>query len=389
MTMPAAGRRPASPQARQTLIARRVPMPEYQRMGAAFADLGARAAEPNPHLSPAALAAATATQIATTETVILAASDMAEPSRLLGVWALRIARPRWALGLAVLKAPANPVFEPLSHPVLDSALAAPALAAMLAATIADPLLPKLIHAPHLPVEGVAFDALTDALAETAGSLTCIETWQRATCVPAQGENAEAALQAMLGKKLKRLKAKRAALAAQGALSFHMHSGQAAIAATRRFLALEAKGWKGATGTAMACNARDAAFALKLAEESAADCTLLVPELALNDQMIASALMPASAGVMSFFKTTYDEALRAHSPGVLLDVEITRALLAMPGFRLMDSGMDDSAPPESTIWPGRRAMAHGLIALGPAPAAWLAAHGLRLRQLIRTFKQRLT
>jgi hypothetical protein len=262
------------------------------------------------------------------------------------------------------------------------------MAAMLGALIADPLLPRLLHCPSLPSTGPAFEAMNAALSAHGGRITSFNDWQRATFALPAGDDPSGWMAATFGKRFKRLEAKRKALAAEGDVNFHLHGGSECIAATRRFLALEAAGWKGTAGSAMANNARDAAFALRLAEELGLRGEMRVAELTLGGNTIASAILPMGGGTVSFFKTAYDEAFKAQSPGVILDMEITRALAAMPGFRLMDSGMDDSAPPGSTMWPGRRAMSHALIALGPAPAAWIAAHGLGLRQRLRNLKQQI-
>jgi CelD/BcsL family acetyltransferase involved in cellulose biosynthesis len=364
----------------------RLDVAEYALMGAAFVDLSARAAEGNPHQSPGAAQALFHSLADPADAVILAARD--ERERLMGVWVMRLAKPRWALGQPVLKAPAYPVFEPLSLPVLDAAQGEGAMAAMLAALIADPLLPRLIHCPSLPSAGPAFEALTQALAGHGGRITSINDWERATFALPADHDLSSWMAQTFGKRFKRLESKRKALDAKGEVAFHLHGGSDCIAATRRFLALEATGWKGAAGSAMANDARDAAFALRLAEELGPCGGMQVAELTLGGRTIASAILPMGGDTVSFFKTTYDETLKAHSPGVILDMEITRALAATPGFRLMDSGMDDSAPPGSTIWPGRRAMSHALIALGPAPAAWIAAHGLGLRQRLRDIKRQI-
>jgi CelD/BcsL family acetyltransferase involved in cellulose biosynthesis len=365
----------------------RLDVATYAAMGEAFADLAARAGEGNPHQSPGAAEALFGGLADPADAVILAAIAPDDADRLMGVWLMRLARPRWALGQPVLKAPAYPVFEPLSAPVLDGAQGQAAMAAMLSALIADPLLPRLIHCPSLPAGGAAFAALTAALAAYGGRITSFNEWERAIFAPPPDDRATW-MAASFGKRFRRLETKRKALAAEGDVAFHLHGGDGCIAATRRFLALEAAGWKGKAGSAMANDARDAAFVLRLAERLGPRDEMKVAELTLDGRTIASAILSMSGGTVSFFKTTYDEALKANSPGVILDMEITRALAAMPGFHLMDSGMDDSAPPGSTIWPGRRAMSHALIALGPAPAAWIAAHGLGLRQRLRNLRRQI-
>jgi hypothetical protein len=379
---------PAAFAASAPLKGMRLDMAAYAGMDEAFAELSMRAAEGNPHQSPGAAEALFGGLADPADAVILAAFSPDDPDRLMGVWVMRLARPRWTLGQPVLKAPAYPVFEPLSLPVLDASASHEAMAAMLGALTADPLLPRLLHCPSLPAAGPAFEALTGALPALGGRITSFNDWQRATFALPAGGDPSGWMATSFGKRFKRLETKRKALAAEGDVAFHLHGGSGCSAATRRFLALEAAGWKGAAGSAMANDARDAAFALRLADKLGPRGEMKVAELTLGDRTIASALLTMGGGTVSFFKTAYDETFKAHSPGVLLDMEITRALAVMPGFRMMDSGMDDSAPPTSTIWPGRRAMSHALIALGPAPVAWIAAHGLGLRQRLRNLKQQI-
>jgi Acetyltransferase (GNAT) domain len=371
-----------------SLHAERLEAHAYVGMGDAFADLAMRAAEGNPHQSPAAFSALYSTLVQPADAVVLVVADPHKAGRLLGVWVMRLSTPRWSLGLPVLKAPAYPVFEPLSLPVIDADHLPEVLSAMLALVMRDPTLPKLIHCPSLPAEGPVAEALSQVIAQLRGQLTAFDVWQRASfALPAEGPASDWPCKS-LGKRFKRIDARMKALATLGQLSVQMHRGADCILGTRRFLELEARGWKGKAGSAMASDARDAAFALRLAGALATRDEMIVAELTLNGAAIASALLPMSGGTVSFFKCAYDEDYRAHSPGVVLDGVITRHLAAMPGFKLMDSGMDDTAPAESTIWPGRRAMGHVLIALGPAPAAWLAAHGLNLRQRLRAVKQRI-
>ena len=62
-----------------------------------------------------------------------------------------------------------------------------------------------------------------------------------------------------------------------------------------FLALEAAGWKGKAGTAIACLPRDAAYFRRLVDAACREDALLVDALLLDDQPLAMGVLVESAG----------------------------------------------------------------------------------------------
>lgn len=366
---------------------RQLSLAEYAAMAPEFAALAARAADPNPHMSPASVSAA-ARLLAPDDIVILAVTDETSGHALAGIWAFGLSRPAWAMGIPVLTAPVLPLYDVLSLPVIDAGQLGPVLDVMLAHVAMDPLLPRLIRCPTLATGTATGEALLQLLPKHRGKVTLYESWQRAILKPGTGITAEDYLRASMGHSHKNYMAKRRALERSGNVSFAMHRGDAAIAALPRFLALEASGWKGKAGTAMASDPRHAAYATELVEMLAAREEVVIAELARDGRPVSMGLLPLSGGTSCFIKAAYDEQARKHAPGFLLQMEVTAALMADPGFRLMDSGMDDSGDINIMVWSERRDMAHGLIALGTAPMAWLAAHGLALRQRLRLARRHM-
>jgi CelD/BcsL family acetyltransferase involved in cellulose biosynthesis len=89
----------------------------------------------------------------------------------------------------------------------------------------------------------------------------------------------------------------------------------------RFFALEAAGWKGRKGTAIARDPRLVAFYRGVAHAGAREGWLALRSLELDGLPVAMHLGLLHRGVYALPKPTYDEALAACSPGQLLFREV--------------------------------------------------------------------
>jgi CelD/BcsL family acetyltransferase involved in cellulose biosynthesis len=114
---------------------------------------------------------------------------------------------------------------------------------------------------------------------------------------------------------------------QGAISYRRvdgtgEGGAAAVEAfLDQFLALEAAGWKGRRGTAIAKDPATAGFYRGLARAGAREGWLALRALELGGRPVAMHLGLLHRGVYSLPKPAYDEALAACSPGQLLLREV--------------------------------------------------------------------
>jgi CelD/BcsL family acetyltransferase involved in cellulose biosynthesis len=90
---------------------------------------------------------------------------------------------------------------------------------------------------------------------------------------------------------------------------------------REFLALEASGWKGREGSALALDERRAGFYRRWVEEAAERGALALRALTLGGRPVAMHLGLVHRGTYFLPKTAYDEALSAVSPGQLLHGEV--------------------------------------------------------------------
>lgn len=125
---------------------------------------------------------------------------------------------------------------------------------------------------------------------------------------------------------KSLQRQRRRLSEQGALAFHSFTEGGGLArAVEDFLALEAGGWKGARGTALASRPHTAAFARAVfGGGGQGGVSPRADVLTLHDRPIAVSLALVCGGTAHLLKTAYDENLHAYAPGLILEDEIIRA-----------------------------------------------------------------
>ncbi|MEN8706736.1 MAG: GNAT family N-acetyltransferase [Nocardioides marinisabuli] len=146
------------------------------------------------------------------------------------------------------------------------------------------------------------------------------------------------------------------------------------AAVARFLALEAAGWKGESGTALAADpARGAAFTETFVEAAARGRAQLW-ELRGGDTVVAALCVLVGGDGAFHVKTAFDEAFASTSPGLQLEVAVLEAFHDDPALGWIDSGsVEDPASPSTMLYPDRRRLdtlvvpLRGRVALAPALA----------------------
>ncbi len=370
------------------IVVRRIRAADYGAYGARFAALAARSREPNPHMSPAAVGAARVL-VPEDRIVILAAwlSEALGSERLTGLWALRRQRD-WRTGFAAaLTAPLLPLYEVSSLPLLDADHAEDVMQAMLRHILAAGDLPCTLSLPLLPLEGPAFEALREACRATGSRLSTSERWQRTVMRPQPGDDAERYLRRALGQSYKKRMQQFRAIARHGTVSFERLRGTAARDALPDFLALEAAGWKGKAGTAIARLPQAGAYFASLATQFAACDALQLDTLRLDGRPLSMGLLIESAGTRHFLKIAYDEAQARHSPGRALTIAMLQADFAGTTPALFDSGAGDGVDAGTYVWGERRAMGNVLIRLGETKPG-LPEGTARLRQGLRLLRARL-
>ena len=219
-----------------------------------------------------------------------------------------------------------------------------------------------LHLPQMPAEGPVAAALTRVLTRS-GRLHYVAAQESRAMLTGETSAAAYLEAAMSAKKRKELRRQHNRLAEEGALSFERVEGTDDIAEwTAEFLALEAAGWKGEAGSALA-SAPDTRALFEAALEGAAAAGRLERlALRLDGRAIAMLANFITAPGAYSYKTAFDEAYARFSPGMLLQLE-NLALLERDGIRWADSCAVEGHPMIERLWRGARRMASLNIAIG--------------------------
>lgn len=327
---------------------------------AAWRDLFSRALEPNAFYHPAWARAASQHSREAAGAKALLVWDPNNRSRLIGlmpvVWSWQ------ALGLPLPLLVAWQPYTRLTTPLLDAEHAYEAASGLIDAA-RDAGAIAILHGDHAP-DGPAAKMLHDALAARGISPRVTRVRDRARLDATA--DADAMLHDALGaKKLKELRRQRNRLEDGGEVKFTIASSPAAVsAALDKFLAIEASGWKGARGTALADDAGDIAFMRASTAALAADGLCEIVTLSSGDAPVASGIVLRHASHAYFFKIAYDEALAKSSPGVQLTLDLTRHLCGDAAITEVDSTANAYHPMIDKIWRGRLAIATAILPLRP-------------------------
>ncbi|WP_137387863.1 GNAT family N-acetyltransferase [Rhodoligotrophos defluvii] len=259
---------------------------------------------------------------------------------------------------------------------------------------------KLLHWPSLALDTRFSDQLFGFLRSEGLAHRTIQQVER-PLLAADVPCADAFLSATLSKK--RLREWRRCwrrLEELGTVKFRIFDGPHDAAAwCHDFLTLEATGWKGlhGTATALACDPGERMFFEAVSTASAERGNALVYSLELDGRPVAMTVNYRRGGRVWAFKTAYDDRLANLSPGVLVEIEGTRAALRDPSISWIDACTDGSKSLMNELWPARRPVADLLIAtsrqanglVAPATALVQAYRGLRSRtgQLLRSVHRR--
>lgn len=159
----------------------------------------------------------------------------------------------------------------------------------------------------------------------------------------------------------------------------------------RFLTLEAAGWKGRHGTAMASSAAVATFARAAVRNSAKHGAVRIVSLTLDGEALAMVVVFTAGATAFTWKIAYDERFARFSPGAQLMLDLPRHLADVDGMAVVDSLASPDHPMIDHLWPGRIPLA--TIVIGPPGGGALWRAGLaaaeaeadlrtRVRRLLR-------
>lgn len=221
-----------------------------------------------------------------------------------------------------------------------------------------------LHLSHVPADSSSLAALRLVIALSGRPAAIVQREDRARLHSDLDPESYFA-ESMSSKKRKELRRQYNRLAELGTLAFERDDGTEGLAGwIEEYLALEARGWKGKDGSALAqhpANAQLFREALAGAAEAGRLERLVLMLDARPIAMLVNFLTPPGA---YSFKTTYDEAFARFSPGVLLQRE-NLDLLDRADIAWTDSCAAADHPMIERIWREKRTMVRLSVALGGA------------------------
>jgi CelD/BcsL family acetyltransferase involved in cellulose biosynthesis len=343
----------------------------------AWRALSERAIEPNGYYLPDWALAVNAT--ARGRTGVSALSAWGDASKLIGLMPVISMWRAYKIPLPVLVS-ANP-YGTLCTPLLDRDAPEDAVAGIL-----QQARQAGAHALMLrdtSIDGAAIKAFASVLHRNGMAPLVLQSHVRA-CLDASGDADEVLRDALGAKKLKELRRQRNRLAENGTVDFEVARTPAEMAvAVETFLMLEASGWKGKRGTALAQEAGDAAFVRRATAALADTGQCEIATLRAGETAVAAAIVLRQQDRAFYFKLGVDERFAKFSPGVQLTLDLTRHLCADPAIATVDSTATADHPMINPIWRGRLAIGDVVIPLRRGdPMVPLVRASLALRGAIR-------
>ncbi|WP_188311795.1 GNAT family N-acetyltransferase [Salinarimonas soli] len=260
----------------------------------------------------------------------------------------------------------RPSLSSLGHPLIDADDPESTIEALLDALRAPPHRASSLVLPQVPMDGPFARALAAVADRTGRRIAAYDRHERAVL-----RSGPAGL-SIRKRTLKELGRQRRRLEEAGPVAVERASD--IDGAFETFVALEASGWKGARGTALAMNADALSVMRETVRGLAAHGSCRIDLLRVGPRCIAGALVVWNAGHGWFWKVAYDEAFARYSPGVQLALEVTRDILAAGDLTIVDSCAVRDHPMIDHLWHDRMPVADLVVGTRPdAPVAALASH----------------
>jgi len=334
----------------------------------AWRALAARAAEPNGYYLPDWELAVNASVPGRTGASALAAWH---DEMLVGLLPVVWMRQAYKIPLPALVS-AHP-YGTLCSPPLDHGMAVDAAATLMQAARQSGARALVLR--DVALDGAAMKAFNTVL-RGEGLRRRVLQWHLRASLDATVDADELLRDALGGGKLKELRRQRRRLAEHGAVTFEVaRSPQEVATALEAFLTLEASGWKGARGTALAQVEGDAAFIRRATAALSETGNCEIVTLRAGETPVASGIVLRHQSRAFFFKLGVEERFAKFSPGVQLTLDLTRHLCADPDITSADSTAAADHPMINPIWRGRFAIGDVLIPLATHDPMVAAIHAV--------------
>lgn len=352
-------------------------------IGAAWDDLVAHAAEPNVFAERFFVQAAAANlpQGVGTRT-ILVWSGGAGPDRLIGSFPFAVA-PRYG------RLPLRHVISWTHHhaflgtSIVRAGHEAEAWDAILRELDGAAWAPGLVHVTGLVDGGATHRGLILAARRLGRACDVVHRTERAFLASDLSPRAyyEATVRAKKRKELRRLRSR---LGELGEVVVRRLLPADDLAAwCGQFLALEASGWKGEAGSALASAEDTGRFFREAVTAAHALGRLEMVRLDLGGRPVAMLVNLFAAPGSFSFKIAYDEAFARFSPGVLIALE-NYAVLDRPDIAWMDSCAVENHPMINSLWAERRSVVRVSVPL----AGWRRRGAFRMARTVEDLAARV-
>jgi CelD/BcsL family acetyltransferase involved in cellulose biosynthesis len=229
-------------------------------------------------------------------------------------------------------------------------------------------------------DGPFYGALAEAAGDARLPWVVADAYTRAILV--RGRDPRARFNSNMKNNVRRGQAK---LAAHGELrAVRLGPGDDVTAWLEQFMQLEASGWKGKKGSALACRQDDRRFVAAVFPEAFRRGQLIITGLDLAGRPLARHTFFTSGEGAFTFKIAYDEAYAAASPGILAEVHNVAQLTEAAGPLWFDSNTARESVSYGRVWKDRRTVqcvavglrGAGKLAVAAFPLLRLAKHLLR-------------
>jgi len=221
---------------------------------------------------------------------------------------------------------------------------------------------------YVPANGPFDDALR------ASVRTVVRTARFSRALLCKASSADAYMEEAMSSQLRRqLRRNERRLREQGMVPISVGPGGDIGEEIERFLELEASGWKGREGGALAASPANLVFARTVLREAHRRGRLQMVGLDCGDRPVARRCSLLAADGSYAFKTAYDESYAAYSPGVLAEALSLREFHRLQGVAWMDSYTEPDNATVNRMWKDRRAMQSLAVGVGAWGAFWLSVY----------------
>lgn len=276
-----------------------------------------------------------------------------------------------------------PLLPVLGTPLVAADAAAPALRALLSALATGQVDEQVADLPRRPPSMLVLERWNDEgpvarlWRETCQTLglpfQIMDAWQR-PLVRRAPDNAFDWAASFGGRRLAEAERRHRRLAEQVGEVRYVDRSQDPTAVDD-YLALEASGWKGRTGTVLRTTPQRAAVFRDMCERWAAGRRLLTLTLEAGGRSIAIRCAVRSGQGLFLLRTSYDEAYSRYGPGILVQLATTEHCFKQTDLEWIDPCCAPSNTHYRDFFPDRLAVATAVTGFGATGRAALAARRL--------------